>query len=107
MAYNPRNESIEDYKKRRREEYGELFDKVSTILFEHDPVELDYETNIDEYEPEARRIMPLIKQADDVNHLATLLRNVFVQMFEGDDIDRKEGVYLQIAAKIWELRDVA
>jgi hypothetical protein len=51
--------------------------------------------------------MPLIKQADDVNHLATLLRNVFVQMFEGDDIDRKEGVYLQIAAKIWELRDVA
>jgi hypothetical protein len=105
MAYNPRNESIEDYKKRRREEYGELFDKVSVILFEQDPAGLDYETNIDEYETEARMIIPLIKQANDVNHLATLLRNVFVQQFEGTDVDW--NVYLQIAAKVWELRDVA
>jgi len=75
MAYNPRHESIEDYKRRRREEYGELFDKVSAILFEHDPVGLDYKTNIDEYESEARRIIPLIKQANDINHLAALLRN--------------------------------
>ncbi len=106
MAYNPSDESVEEYKKRRRELAGELFDNVSVILFENDPIGLNFETNVDEYEPEARRIMPLIKEARDVNHLSELVRDVFVQMFEGVDVDRKEGIYTQIATKIWELRNL-
>ena len=106
MAYNPSDKSVGEYKKRRRELAGELFDKVSDILFEYDPVGLNFETNVGEYEPETRTIIPLINEARDINHLSELVRGVFVQMFEGVDIDRKEGIYAKIAARIWEVRNL-
>jgi hypothetical protein len=34
--------------------YKELFEGAAAILFRHDPVGLDYETNIDEYDTEVR-----------------------------------------------------
>jgi len=39
------------------EPYRDLVDAISAILFRHDPMSMDYETNTDEYDPEAETIV--------------------------------------------------
>jgi hypothetical protein len=41
-----------------RKDYGTLFDAVSAVLFHHDPIGINFDTNTDEYDPEARTILP-------------------------------------------------
>ncbi|WP_202413803.1 hypothetical protein [Duganella sp. CY15W] len=40
-----------------RREYAVLFDALSKILFEADPLGINFETNTDEYEPEVGSII--------------------------------------------------
>jgi hypothetical protein len=46
-----------------RREYGELFDSVAAVLFEADPIRINFEINTDEYEPEAGTILPRLHTA--------------------------------------------
>jgi hypothetical protein len=45
-------------RKRLKQEYGELFDQTSAILFRHDPIGINFEDNTGEYDPEAGTILP-------------------------------------------------
>ena len=51
---NTREEIIAE-RKRLKAEYRELFDEVSKLLFQHDPIGINFEDNTDEYEPEIGR----------------------------------------------------
>ena len=44
-----------------KKEYGRLFEAVSEILFRHDPAELNFGFNENEYEPEAETILPRLR----------------------------------------------
>jgi hypothetical protein len=47
--------------RRLKAEYGDLFDSMADILFRHDPIGLNFEDNLDEYDSEARTILPRLK----------------------------------------------
>ncbi|HEX3251657.1 MAG TPA: hypothetical protein VHS05_19635 [Pyrinomonadaceae bacterium] len=51
-------EKIQARRKALRREYGELYDRLSRLLFERDPIGINFEHNTDEYEPEVDTILP-------------------------------------------------
>jgi hypothetical protein len=44
-----------------RAKYGTLFDEIAAILFELDPVGINFENNTGEYKPEAGMILPRLR----------------------------------------------
>lgn len=52
--------------------YGSAYVRLSGILFDEDPVGINFEVNEDEYEPEAGTILPRLRglcSADDVRQV--------------------------------------
>ncbi|KND47071.1 MAG: hypothetical protein AB199_01425 [Parcubacteria bacterium C7867-004] len=101
--YNPDEGSVEDYRKKRVKEYSEAFDKVSMVLFEHDPIGLNFDDNVDEYELEAGMVMNRFPKANNIDELATIIFEVFVECFDKELATRKREVYQQIAKEVWEI----
>lgn len=55
-----------------RREYGELYDRVSQLLFNWDSIGINFEYNTDEYEPEVGTILPRLRScacAEDVQQV--------------------------------------
>lgn len=92
--------------------YDDLYEDISAILFEHDPVGLNFGHNTDEYEPEVDTILPRLENAYSV---ADVRRIIFEELcywvrIAGQPL--KEGEipssvwpehqYQAIAEDIWE-----
>jgi hypothetical protein len=60
-----------------RDTYVRLFDDLSALLFRHDPIGINFATNTDEYNPEARTILPRLPQC----HSAPDVPKVIVEEF--------------------------
>ena len=60
-------EEILEERRTLKAEYGELFDSVAALLFRHDSVGINFETNPDEYHAEAGTILPRLRgcQSDE------------------------------------------
>jgi hypothetical protein len=88
--------------KEARDRYGRLFDAVSALLFRHDPIGINFETNTDEYDPEARTILPRLSQCQSE---ADVLRVVIEEFHRwlGEDIRQDIVDYGPVAAEIWQL----
>lgn len=82
--------------------YGELFDRVSAVLFAADPMGLNFGSNTDEYDPEASTIIPRLSGCHSTSDALTVIHEEFVAWF---DLDADEPVekYRQIAEDIWNL----
>src|SRR5690349_10118373 len=93
---------IEADNRRLKSEYGSLFEKVSALLFRHDPVGINFEINSDEYEPEVRRILPGLRGCTSVEDVLSLIHEVFQQMFDADTAGPRER-YVPIANELWML----
>ena len=50
-------EEIQSETKRLKKEYGDLFDGIAEILLRHDPIDINFGHNTDEYYPEVRSIL--------------------------------------------------
>ena len=99
------DETAEQIKARRnriKSDYRELYDSVSKILFTHDPIEINFETNDDEYEPEVSTILPRLKNCNSVTDVLIVIHEEFTKWFDEDTAGGKER-YEQIAEEIWEL----
>lgn len=83
-----------------RRKYGQLFDNVSSILFVADLQGINFETNIDEYEPEVGTILPRLTQAKSVNDVALIVCEEFSKWF-GDGETRTVSQYNEVAEQIW------
>jgi hypothetical protein len=83
-----------------RRRYGQLFDKVSSILFEADLIGINFETNTDEYEPEADTILPRLNQAKSVDDVALIVFEEFCRWFDDDEAG-SVSQYREVAEKIW------
>jgi hypothetical protein len=60
---------IRQNRTRLKERYHLLYDEILDIVFRHDPIGINFETNADEYEPEVGTILPRLKEAASPNDL--------------------------------------
>ena len=88
--------------RRLRDEYGSLFDEITAMLFRHDPIGLDFEDNTDEYECEARTILPRLKTCRSADDVLTVVHEEFQRWFDPDTAGPCEK-YAAIANDVWAL----
>ena len=92
--------------KKRRQElkrlYGELFEQISAVLFAADPIGIKFESNTDEYDPEAGTIIPRLRECCSAEDARRVVYEEFVGWF-GADIAGPEQTYEQPAREIWQL----
>jgi hypothetical protein len=93
---------IRERRKRLRDEYRDLYDRVSAILFDEDLVGINLGDNTDEYEPEVDRILPRLGSCSSVESVQHVVCEVFAEMFT-QDIRWKPEVFRGVAVRIWAL----
>jgi len=82
--------------------YGEIFDAVVALLFRHDPIGINFEKNVSEYEPEAETIIPRLEGCRSSEEVLHVVHEEFIRWFGAETAGAAKG-YEQIAAEIWEL----
>jgi len=85
-----------------KRQYGALFASVSDALFKADPVGINFETNTDEYEPEAGTIIPRLRSAASAEDVQTIVHEEFCRWFDPVNVGPREK-YALVAAEIWAL----
>ena len=83
-------------------DYKALFEAVSAILFRHDPIGLDNEDNIDEYDPEVSAILPLLKRCHSVSDVQAVVHREFINLFDAQLAGPSER-FADAAREIWQL----
>src|SRR5687767_3262865 len=89
-------------KKRLSDEYQTLFQEMAEVCFRHDPVGINFEDNTDEYEQEARTILPRLKACKNSDEAVTVVHEEFQKWF-GSDIAGPRERYLALAEEIWQV----
>lgn len=89
-------------RRRLKGDYRVLFEGVSAILFRHNPIGLDFETNIDEYDPETGTILPRLRTCKSASDVQAMLYEEFVRWF-ASDLAGPMARYASPAADIWAL----
>ncbi|MEM8777338.1 MAG: hypothetical protein AAGF26_00410 [Cyanobacteria bacterium P01_G01_bin.49] len=85
-------------------EYPDLYEKVSNILFRIDPIEINFECNIDEYEPEVDTILPRLQTCNSVEEVQIVVIEEFEKWFDKDTVSEcDEKDFDQIAKEIWAI----
>jgi hypothetical protein len=93
-------EEIEAEKRRLKAEYGTLFEAMAEILFRHDPIGINFGDNTDEYEPEARTILPRLRACRSSDDVLAVVHEEFRRWFGDDTAGPREG-YNAVAEEIW------
>jgi hypothetical protein len=96
-----KREEIIEERRRLKAEYRELYDDVAALLFRHDPISINFETNADEYEPEVGTILPRLRGCRSPEDVRRVVHEEFVSWF-GGDVAMSEKHYAKIATEIWE-----
>jgi hypothetical protein len=87
---------------RLKERYGVLFTETTALLFRHDPMEINYGSNVDEYDSEVGTILPRLRECNSATGVRRVVHEEFVRWFGSDDAGTEEH-YTTIATEIWEL----
>ena len=84
---------------KEKEEMTSLIRDVSAILFECDPMCLNFGSNSDEYDPEAITIISMLKYKETVDDAIV---DTFRQWFDQDLAEYKtDSKYISMAQRIW------
>jgi hypothetical protein len=97
----PRDE-IQEKHRRLTAEYVKLFDSVAALLYRHDPVGINFGDNADEYETEARTILPRLNSCHSADDVLKVVHAEFVRWFDSATAGSQEH-YKKIASEIWQL----
>ncbi len=90
--------SIKTVRELLQPKYGNLFEKVSSILFKADLQDINYETNTDEYDSEVGTILPRLNEAKTVFDVQQIIFEEFNAWFsEAGTVND----YKVVAEKIW------
>ena len=95
-------EEIQSETKRLKKEYGDLFDGIAEILLRHDPIDINFGHNTDEYYPEVRSILPLLKTCHSPQEVMATVHGEFQRWFDEELAGPKEE-YRKIAEEMWKL----
>lgn len=98
-TYIQMNESREQIKNT----YGSLlFFAISNVLFQADPIGINFRSNTDEYDPETRTIISRLKTANTAQDVQAIVHEEFDNWF-GADTAGSQQQYEAVSLKIWEL----
>lgn len=92
---------ILEARKRLRSEYCGLFETVSGLLFRHDPIAINFETNTDEYALEVGTILPRLRDCASHEDALRVVHEEFVKWFDSD-IAGTADRYEEISKEIWQ-----
>lgn len=95
-------DEIRENRRRLKARYGKLFDAVATLLFQKDPIGINFEENTDEYESEAETILPRLRTCKGPDDVLEVVYAEFVRWFDADTAGPRER-YVEIASEIWQL----
>jgi phage terminase small subunit len=85
-----------------KQQYKELYQEVEAILFKHDLMGVNFEDNTDEYDPEVDTILPRLKDAKNMEDVATIIHEEFSRWFDKDMAGNKNHpAYKAMAAEVW------
>ena len=85
-----------------KQQYGTMFDAISALLFRHDPIGISSDDNPDEYDPEARTILPRLRDCFSADDTVRVVHEEFIHWF-GDQTAGPLELYTPIASEIWLL----
>ena len=86
-------------RRRLRRRYRGLYDQLTRILFDHDPIHIA--ATPDEYEPEVGQILTRSERVGSVSELTDVIHSVFVEMFDAS-IAGPRSRYEGIARALWK-----
>ena len=99
---NPSQTAIPTLSDKEREEMKPVIRKVSTILFECDPMCLNFGSNRDEYDPEAVTIISMLKYRESVDDAVDIIVDSFRHWFDQDLSEYKtDRKFIRMAKRIW------
>ena len=73
-----------EHRRRRselRRQLKGLYEQVARILFDEDPIRINFESNTDEYEPEVGTILPRLRECGTAEDVRTVVHGEFVRWF--------------------------
>jgi hypothetical protein len=82
--------------------HEDLTSRVEALLFYHDPVRINFETNTDEYRPEAETIVLRLGGATDERSVVKIVHEEFARWFGASTAGPLES-YGAVAADLWLL----
>lgn len=95
--------AAEDWLEQRRalkRAHPAAFARLAALLFEEDPIGLDYEENTDEYEPEATSILPRLPACTSATQVRDVVHAEFVHWFDAYIAGPPER-YARLGARVW------
>jgi hypothetical protein len=84
-----------------KKRYGLLFDTVAGLLFQNDPMGINFGDNTDEYESEAGTILTRLSGAKAIEDVQTIVYEEFCRWFGEVEAGPREA-YREVSVKIWE-----
>ena len=79
-----------------------LYADLVLVLFAYDPIEIDFDVNTDEYEPEVRTIFPRLAAARSVTDVEDIVFEEFSRWFGKETVGPRER-YARIAQEVWSV----
>jgi hypothetical protein len=100
LAVTTERDKIQAERKALRQEYADLYDRVSRLLFKWDPIGINFADNSDEYEPEVDTILPRLRTCATAEDVQRVVHEEFCRWF---DVDEAGGIesYERIGRDIW------
>ena len=92
-------EDIERERALLRARFGDSYLKLQALLFEDDPIGINFGDNTDEYNPEVRTILPRLASCRTADDVQTVVHAEFCRWFDADIAGPRER-YSAIAARI-------
>lgn len=93
---------IEKQERWLKQQYGTMFDAIAALLFRHDPIGISSDNNPDEYEPEARTILPRLRNCHSADDTLRVVHEEFIRWFDEQTAGPLD-LYTPIASEIWLL----
>ncbi len=78
------------------------FNQVSSAMLKHDPIGINFETNIDEYDPEAGRVISRLPNCHSADDVITTVHEEFVHWF-GKSTAGPRSRYVDVGKEIWSI----
>jgi hypothetical protein len=83
-----------------RLEFGSFFEDASAILFEVDPIDLNFSAITDEYDSEVGTILPRLKTCNSLLDARRVIHEEFARWFDPKTAG-EEAHYQQAAERLW------
>ncbi|MFZ1598895.1 MAG: hypothetical protein WAW26_23860 [Anaerolineae bacterium] len=85
-----------------RAEDPQFFAAISTMIFEADPIGINFTINTDEYDPEAGTVIPRLSACQTADDVTAVLYEEFTKWF-GTEIAGNRADYVELARNLWTL----